>query len=332
MTHLRHASRAPLEGAVPAGRPDRPRGASRLALGALALGLLAGPAQAAADASERQAWREQAVALEHGEGVARDMAAAMRLYCQAALAGDAPSAWNLGWIHANGRGVPRNDGLAAHWFARAALLGDDKAEAMFQRLGVPADKPDCVREAEARESRLAADQAEQQRQAEEKQALSTAYRAHVDTAEQQRIMKIVYKLAPRYGLEPGLVYAVIRAESNFNVNALSDKNAQGLMQLIPETAARFAVSKPFDAEQNIRGGMAYLRWLLSYFRGQVPLAVAAYNAGEGAVDKYGGVPPFAETRDYVRRIQRFFALTEHPFDARLTAPSPLLLQPVSTGR
>jgi hypothetical protein len=290
----------------------------------LALGLLAGAAHAA-DENQRLAWREQAIAFEHGEGVRRDAAQAMHFYCQAALAGDAVSAWNLGWMHANGRGVPRDDGLAAHWFARAALLGDTKAEAMFQRLGVPADKPDCVREAEQREARLA----QQQRLADEKAALSTAYRAHVETPEQRRIMKIVYKLAPHYGLEPGLVYAVIRAESNFNANALSDKNAQGLMQLIPETAARFAVHKPFDAEQNIRGGMAYLRWLLSYFRGQVPLAVAAYNAGEGAVDKHGGVPPYAETREYVQRIQRFYALTEHPFDERLTDPSPLLRSQVS---
>lgn len=298
---------------------------------ALALAGLAMHAQAI-EPAQRQTWREQAIALEHGEGVPRDVAAAMRLYCQAALAGDAASAYQLGWIHANGRGVPRSDGLAAHWFARAALQGHAQAEHMFKLMAVPAEKPDCVRAVEERDTRFAADQAEQKRLAEEKRALSTAYRAHVDTAEQQRIMKIVHKLAPRYGLEPGLVYAVIRAESNFKVNAVSDKNAQGLMQLIPETAARFSVSKPFDAEQNIRGGMAYLRWLLSYFRGQVALAVAAYNAGEGAVDKHGGVPPYAETRDYVRRIQRFYAVAEHPFDAGLAAPSPLLLQPVSTGR
>lgn len=294
----------------------------------LALGLLAGVAQAA-DLAQREAWREQAIALEHGEGVRRDTMAAMGLYCQAALAGDAVSAYNLGWMHANGRGVPRNDGLAAHWFARAALLGDDKAADMFKRLGVPADKPDCVRVAEERQARSDAEQAERKRLADEKIALSTAYRAHVDTPEEQRIMKIVHKLAPRFGLEPGLVYAVIRAESNFNVLAVSDKNAQGLMQLIPDTAKRFAVSKPFDAEQNLRGGMAYLRWLLSYFRGQVPLAVAAYNAGEGAVDKHGGIPPYAETREYVQRIQRFYALTEHPFDASITAPSPLLQQAIS---
>lgn len=312
----------------------------------LAAGLLASqavqaqaPVQApGVDAQQRMKWRIQAVAHELGEGTARDMAVALRLYCQAALAGDALSARNLGAIHAEGRGVPRNDGLAAHWFARAALLGDATAEAQFKQLAVPAEKPDCVREAELRAARTSAEQerqaelarqAEQQRLDAQRLALATAYREHVDTAEQRRVMKIVYKLAPRYGLDPGLVYAVIRAESNFNTHALSDKNAQGLMQLIPDTAARFAVSKPYDAEQNIRGGMAYLRWLLSYFRGQVPLAVAAYNAGEGAVDRHGGVPPYAETRDYVRRIQRFYALDEHPFDASITEPSPLLRSAVS---
>lgn len=294
-----------------------------LTLALLALPTL-GQAQAA-DAGQRVAWRERAVALEHGEGVPRDIEAAMRLYCQAGLAGDALSAYNLGWIHANGRGVPRNDALAAYWFARAALQGDQRAADMHKRLGVAAEQPDCVRRARQLEAQIAADRAAQEaqlRQVQDKAALSLAYREHVSTAEQQRIMQIVYKLAPRFGLEPGLVYAVIRAESNFNVNALSDKNAQGLMQLIPDTAARFAVNKPFDAEQNIRGGMAYLRWLLSYFRGSVPLAVAAYNAGEGAVDRYGGIPPFAETREYVRRIQRFYALDEHPFDATLASPSP----------
>lgn len=277
------------------------------------------------DAAQRQALREQAQALEHGEGRPRDVPAAMRLYCQAALAGDAPSAYNLGWIHANGRGVERHDGLAAHWFARAALLGDTHAEAMHKRLGVPAVKPDCVAEAE----RLAARSAEQRRRDEEQAALLTRYRALVDTPEERRIMQIVYRLAPQYGIQPGLAFAIIRAESNFNVHAVSPKNAQGLMQLIPETAARFAVRKPFDAEQNIRGGLSYLRWLLSYFRGQVPLAVAAYNAGEGAVDRHGGIPPYTETRDYVRRIQAVYAPTEHPFDPDITAPSPLLQSPAA---
>lgn len=278
----------------------------------------------AVEASQRQAWREQALALEHGEGVARDTNAAIALYCRAALAGDAASAYNLGWLYANGRGTPRHDGYAAHWFARAALLGDTQAEAMFKRLGTPAEKPDCVQQAERVEQQRTDQLAEQARLDAEAQAVITRYRDWVNTPEQQRIMKIVYKLAPQFGIEPGLAYAVIKAESNFNVHALSDKNAQGLMQLIPETAARFRVNKPFDPEQNIRGGLSYLQWLLAYFKGNVPLVLAAYNAGEGTVDRFRGVPPYPETQGYIKRIQQIFALQQHPFDERITTPSPAL--------
>ncbi|KRB97833.1 hypothetical protein ASE11_13455 [Hydrogenophaga sp. Root209] len=286
----------------------------------LAFALAAAGQAHAVDVSQRQAWREQAQGFEHGEGVKRDTEAAIRLYCQAALAGDAMSAYNLGWIYANGRGVERNDGYAAHWFARAALLGDTHAEGMFNRLATPADKPECVQEAE----RTDLQKANEARQAAEVTELATHYQSLVNTPEQQRIMKIVYKLAPQFGIQPGLAFAVIRAESNFNVNARSDKNAQGLMQLIPETAARFRVRKPFDAEQNIRGGLSYLQWLLAYFRGNVPLVLAAYNAGEGTVDRYRGVPPYPETQGYIKRIQQVFALQHHPFDARITSPSQAL--------
>lgn len=287
----------------------------------LALALTASATAHAVDAAQRQAWREQAQGFEHGEGVKRDTEAAIRLYCQAALAGDATSAYNLGWIYANGRGVERHDGYAAHWFARAALLGDAHAEGMFKRLATPADKPECVQQAERTELQKATEA----QQAAEAQAIATRYQQLVDTPEERRIMKIVYRLAPQFGIQPGLAFAVIRAESNFNVNAVSEKNAQGLMQLIPETAERFRVRKPFDAEQNIRGGLSYLQWLLAYFRGDVPLVLAAYNAGEGTVDRFRGVPPYPETQGYIKRIQQVFALQHHPFDARITSPSPALL-------
>jgi soluble lytic murein transglycosylase-like protein len=96
------------------------------------------------------------------------------------------------------------------------------------------------------------------------------------------------------------------------------------MQLIPQTAARFNVRNPFNATDNVRGGLAYLRWLLAYYQGQVALAAAAYNAGEAAVDRYRGVPPFPETRDYVKRVQRLFPRELHPYDAGVVAPSPIL--------
>jgi soluble lytic murein transglycosylase-like protein len=110
---------------------------------------------------------------------------------------------------------------------------------------------------------------------------------------------------------------VIRAESNFDPLARSSKNGQGLMQLIPETAQRFNVRDPFDPVDNVRGGMAYLRWLLAYYRGDVRLALAAYNAGEGTVDKHRGVPPYAETIGYLQRIRAFYPLEHHPFDVQV---------------
>jgi soluble lytic murein transglycosylase-like protein len=131
------------------------------------------------------------------------------------------------------------------------------------------------------------------------------------------------------------VLAIIATESNFDPLALSPKKAQGLMQLIPDTAARFNVRDPLDPAQNIRGGMAYLRWLMAYFEGDIALVAAAYNAGERAVERYLGVPPYAETRNYVRRIvgamggQRL-----HPFDAKVTAPSQrlALIRPLQPAR
>ena len=126
--------------------------------------------------------------------------------------------------------------------------------------------------------------------------------------------------------------AIIRAESNFNPGAISPKNAQGLMQLIPETAERFNVKKPFDPEQNIRGGLSYLRWLLAYFEGNIMLVAAAYNAGEGAVNRYAGVPPYAETQGYVKRIREIFRHDQHPFDAKVTTPSRELPRIIASKR
>jgi soluble lytic murein transglycosylase-like protein len=96
----------------------------------------------------------------------------------------------------------------------------------------------------------------------------------------------------------------------------------GLMQLIPGTAERFNVRNAYDTTQNLRGGMRYLRWLLSYYRGNVVYALAAYNAGEKRVDRFQGVPPFPETRDYVRRVIRLYGSVRHSFDETLTAASP----------
>lgn len=273
------------------------------------------PSQDSAD--QARTWREQAVALEHGHGVRRSPGQAIALYCKAALAGDMDARYRLGWIYANGRGTPRNDAYAAHFFALAAGQGHEQSSNMLRLVGSTQAKAPCVLAAEAEQSQREAEA----RAAEERALREARYRKLADNEQRRSILAIVDRLAPQYGIHPGLVFAVIRAESNFNPLALSEKNAQGLMQLIPETAARFQVRKPFDPEQNIRGGLAYLRWLLAYFEGNVTLAVAAYNAGEGTVDRYRGVPPYPETQGYVRRIQEVFDQLHHPFDASVTQPS-----------
>ena len=98
------------------------------------------------------------------------------------------------------------------------------------------------------------------------------------------------------------------------------------MQLIPETAERFNVKRPLDPKENIRGGLTYLRWLLAYFHGQTELVLAGYNAGEKAVDRYRGVPPFIETRDYVKKVLTLYRKRKHPFDSTITTASTALLQ------
>jgi soluble lytic murein transglycosylase-like protein len=138
------------------------------------------------------------------------------------------------------------------------------------------------------------------------------------------IVNLVKQVAPEFKVHPQLVLSIIEVESRFDTVALSPKNAKGLMQLIPETAARFGVRNAYDAAQNIRGGTAYLQWLLAYYQGDVTLAAAAYNAGEAAVNRYRGVPPYAETRAYVRKVVDLFGAYFHPFDASVTEPSPQL--------
>ena len=108
--------------------------------------------------------------------------------------------------------------------------------------------------------------------------------------------------AREFGVEEAVVRAIIHAESSYNPMALSHAGAQGLMQLMPATARRFGVSNSYDASQNIRGGVQYLSWLLKRFNGNLTLAAAGYNAGEGAVDRHGGVPPYQETQRYVARV------------------------------
>jgi hypothetical protein len=119
-----------------------------------------------------------------------------------------------------------------------------------------------------------------------------------------RYDSVIVEAAKKFDVDAALISAVIKAESDFNPREYSNKGAQGLMQLMPGTAARFGVTDAWDPAANIYGGVRYLRWLLQTFDGNADLAVAAYNAGEGNVWKYNGVPPFRETINYVNRIAR----------------------------
>lgn len=126
-----------------------------------------------------------------------------------------------------------------------------------------------------------------------------------DKAAGDVIESSIQKAAARYSLSPDLIRGVIRAESNFQAGAVSSAGAQGLMQLMPETAGDLGVTKPFDIQQNIDGGSRYLRQMLDRFGGNLKLALAAYNAGPGAVEKYEGRVPYAETQEYVKRVLRY---------------------------
>lgn len=252
------------------------------------------------------ALRAEARSYEHGDGAVRNPERAVQLYCEASRLGDVESQYNLGWMYANGRGIARDDATAAHFFAMAAKQGDALSQRMLRQVGDPVGKPpECLIEPDENDDNG-------------QEIVESALPQH------RKVMDLVLKLAPEYGVYPRLAMAIIRAESNFNPGAISPKNAQGLMQLIPETAERFNVRKPFDPEQNIRGGLSYLRWLLAYFKGDVSLVAAAYNAGEGAVNRHAGIPPYAETRGYVKRIREIFKREDHPFDPAITEPSPEL--------
>lgn len=282
------------------------------ALGAfIALVSSASMADTSAQKEKAVALRQEGRTFEYGEnGMKRDPEKAVELYCEAARLGDIEAQYNLGWMLANGRGVPKDEATAAYFFTMAAKQGDALSIRMLRQVGEPVSKvPACLLDTD-----------------EGHDIVDNALPQH------QKVLGLVQQLAPQYGVSPRLAMAIIRAESNFNPTAVSPKNAQGLMQLIPETAERFNVKKPFDPEQNIRGGLAYLRWLLAYFQGNIALVAAGYNAGEGAVNRYAGVPPYAETQGYVKRIREIFRRDDHPFDATVTTPSPELPRIIASKR
>ena len=257
-----------------------------LAFGLLTAGATLRPVAAVEEGSAAGQFAE-ARRYENAEGVTRDYARSLELYCSAAQQGHADATYAIAWMYLNGRGVAHDDAIAAGWLKLAAERGSTYAPPMLHRLGgVAPAKPTGCKEPDP---------------------------VHV-VVPPAVIAKLVAHNAARYRVDPKLVLAVIATESAFQSDAVSSKNAQGLMQLIPETAQRFGVKNVFDPADNIRGGTLYLRWLLAHFRGNTALAIAAYNAGENAVDRYEGVPPYPETRAYLDKVRRLYAPAHHPYD------------------
>jgi len=134
----------------------------------------------------------------------------------------------------------------------------------------------------------------------------------IPTSGDESIDLMIFLAGQEYGVDPRLVHAVAYQESRYKIDAASHAGAQGLMQMMPATARRFAVEGKMGVEQNVYAGTKLLRWLLKRFDGNVELALAGYNAGEGSVDKYDGIPPFPETQNYARKITANYGKTYHP--------------------
>jgi len=247
---------------------------------------------------------------EQAIGYRRDYGRARQLYCAAARLNHAPAQMRLAWMYANGLGAPRDTDLAAAWLEVAAANGDLKARRYLAFVGEPLvrRKPRCTYESRYDAYAVAS-------------IFGTEGGVRLDSPERKQVAAWVKRLAPEYGLDPDLILAIIQTESNFNPLARSPKNALGLMQLIPSTAARFGVKDRSDPIQNLHGGMAYMRWLLSFFEGDLRLSLAGYNAGERAVEQYLGVPPFPETERYIKRVLRAYGRDEHPPVETVAEPS-----------
>jgi len=228
--------------------------------------------------------------FEQGRDLPRSPQRAYAFFCLAAGRGHPQAAYALGWIYLNGRGVTRNPGAAVSWLRYAAHHGAPHAKRLLKRLKKLSPGPD--------------------------DACPLPGKRAADPTQARRWVRA---MAQQYGLDSHLLEALVAAESSFDIHARSNKNARGLMQLLPATAKRFGVRNISDPVENIRGGMAYLSWLLRQFNGRVPLALAAYNAGENAVRRYQGIPPYKETRHYVARITQ----------ASLTAAAKTTVRPAS---
>jgi hypothetical protein len=232
----------------------------------------------------------QGLAAERGIGIRQNSALAIELYCDAGSMGSSEGFFRIGRLLLKGPAKLRNPSLANAYLALAARLGHRKASMLHDPLVKNANIDLICSNLHGFAGQPKFD--------------LDGYIAGLSPG-RRTLAALIHKLAPHYGVDTRLALAIALAESNLDANAVSPKNAQGVMQLIPDTQERFGVVKPFDPEQNIKGGLAYLKWLQNRFNGNLKLVAAAYNAGEGNVDRYGGIPPFPETQHYVRRVLNF---------------------------
>jgi len=266
---------------------------------------------------------------------------AAALYCEASKLGSTEAQYRLGMLYAFGKGVPENRTFAASLFSIASQQGHRKAFDMLETVNFKSEElPACVTSDALPEKRPppllspAEDPAESKAESKaeipvEDPAVHTIQiDRHLESLPSSKswIIDLTNKISGWYDIDPKFVLSIITVESAFETKAKSPKNAMGLMQLIPATAERFNVKDAFNASQNIKGGIKYLRWLLSYYRGNVELAAAAYNAGEKAVDRYFGIPPYPETRDYVKRLKTLYQKSTHSYDETIAKPSPILMK------
>jgi TPR repeat protein len=234
---------------------------------------------------------EQGRAAETGKGVSKNLQEAVRLYCDAATMGGPEGYFRIGRLLATAPGSMRNPRLANAYLAMAASLGSHEALKYYDPQQSNAElEGDCPAAGgmDYADSGFDVD----------------AYLRKQSAAKQQ-IAGLIRKVATKNHMNVQFALAIAMAESNLDPTAVSPSNAQGVMQLIPATQERFGVTRPFDPEQNIKGALAYIRWLEKRFAGDWRLVAAAYNAGEGAVDRHNGIPPYAETQQYVRRVMHF---------------------------
>ncbi|WP_113721639.1 lytic transglycosylase domain-containing protein [Aeromonas salmonicida] len=262
--------------------------------------LLAGSVQAAAQSRDFRQAPKALTALKKGQ-VAQsqgNLTQAIHFYCAAATTGNPEGYFRIGRLLATGPGSVRNPKMANAYLAMAMRLGNQQAARYYNaRIGNAIMGDQCGAGVGGGAGSYFAE------------IPNTPFNLDAYLARQsptkQKLATMLRHAAKHHSLDERLVLAIAIAESNLNSRAVSPKNAQGLMQLIPETQQRFGVTRPFDPAQNIKGGVTYLKWLDRRFDGNWILMSAAYNAGERAVEQYGGIPPYQETQQYVRRVLYF---------------------------